>query len=150
MMDADIIQIRRLALRLALRSRLSLEDAEDFANDMVVKFLDIMDKYDPSKASLITWAYSIIMSGLRESRRRERSQSRGHGLLVDCDDDDLSNVPTLRRNRPAAHIPTAHLTPAAAQLIEYVLATGSVTEAASSMGISTKTARRRLQRLKQK
>lgn len=149
MLDAPIIEIRRLAYRLALRHRLTPDAAEDFAQDSTVKILDKIDDYDPSKASPTTWAYPIIISELRDTRRRESSKSRGHGLLVPFDEDDLSDVPTRPRNRPQ-RIPTAQLTPMAQKLIDHVLATGSVTEAAVEMGISVKTARRRLQRLKRK
>jgi RNA polymerase sigma factor (sigma-70 family) len=152
MLDTHIVQIRRLALRLAMRYGFYPEDAEDFSQDMAALFIEKMAEFDPAKASATTWAYPYIRTELRNFRRRQTSKARGgQGLLVDCDDDDLDDLAAVppRRNRPLK-IPTSHLTPAAVSLIEAVLATGSVTEAASNLGVTVQTARSRLRRLKQK
>ncbi len=57
----------------------NFSDAEDLASAVFLKALNSFDSYDPSKASISTWIYTITQSTLRDYFRRCKTQKTHTG-----------------------------------------------------------------------
>ena len=77
-----------------LRSR---ADAEDLCQDVFEKVHTKLDKFDPDKASISTWIYSITRSSVIDFYRRSHPHDEiNENIAVDDSiDDDMLNDETL-------------------------------------------------------
>jgi RNA polymerase sigma-70 factor, ECF subfamily len=69
-----------LVYRMALQSMPSRSEAEDAVQEIFVRLWRTADRYDPSKAALVTWVMLLTRRQLVDKLRRKRSRIRPAGL----------------------------------------------------------------------
>jgi RNA polymerase sigma-70 factor (ECF subfamily) len=84
------------AFRLARALGLGEHDAEDVAQEVLVRLLKMLDRYDPEKASLGTLVHRMTMNAASDHRRRQA------GREVSSEDADLRAAPNARSFTEAA------------------------------------------------
>ena len=65
---------------MALQSMPSRSEAEDSVQEIFVRLWRTADRYDPSKAALVTWVMLLTRRQLVDKLRRKRSRIRPAGL----------------------------------------------------------------------
>jgi RNA polymerase sigma factor (sigma-70 family) len=139
-------RVRVHAIRMARRRFCSQEDSEDIAQEVCLKLWPRLAEYDPSRASVKTFAETTINSAITDHRRKANAALRGADVL-ETFDENLHDVPV--RRLPRTTMPTG-LSHSAEKLITDILTTGSFSDAAQLSGITVPSARRKIQRLKKK
>ncbi len=69
-----------LVYRMALQSMPTRSEAEDAVQEVFVRLWRTADRYDPSKAALVTWVMLLTRRHLVDKLRRKRSRIRPAGL----------------------------------------------------------------------
>ncbi len=69
-----------LVYRMALQSMPTRSEAEDAVQEVFVRLWRTADRYDPSKAALVTWVMLLTRRHLVDKLRRKRSRIKPAGL----------------------------------------------------------------------
>lgn len=69
-----------LVYRMALQSMPTRSEAEDAVQEIFVRLWRTADRYDPSKAALVTWVMLLTRRHLVDKLRRKRSRIKPAGL----------------------------------------------------------------------
>lgn len=135
--------------RFAALTASSRDEAEDIAQDALLKAVRALDRYDPSRASLDGWLWRIVANTARDATRRERVRAAvverlglDHPRSASVEDEAIAHLST-------AEVLSAvrRLGPRDRELLALRFGSGLDTaEVGEVMGLSAETARRAIGR----
>lgn len=135
-----LAEVSSYALTLCRKRAINDEDAEEVAQDTALKVWSKLADYDPARSSIKTWVHRCTLDQVSIARRKAEAHARDlvaqGSIAVVHRDADPSQMRSIR-NAAGTNV----------ELVDLVATLGDVSAAARQLGITTKAAVRRLERI---
>jgi RNA polymerase sigma factor (sigma-70 family) len=136
----DLLLTRARKIALALARRFNVVDPEDLAQDAVIRVLENLAIYEPTRASFATWVGSMAKNMALDSHRRTR----------DIEDIETATLPEPSAVPLMTRIDISHLCNADRWTLLEFTESPNFEAAAKKLGISVPALQRRLYRIAKK